>query len=123
MKYYEIELNGRTVKFRLTSSDCITIENQSKKSISEFLGELSMTTVITILRYMVRSSDHNFDMTDASNLYDELIDAGYTLETIVSDIIMEALVVSGFMKKDDLKDVKEVKSKIKKEVVEDLMKK
>ena len=107
MKFYELELNGRTVKFRLTSNDCMTIEKSSGKSITDFFSSLSMTTVITLLRYMVRSSQHDFDVEDASNLYDELIDAGYTLEEIITKIIMEALVVSGFMKKADLKAIKE----------------
>jgi len=114
MKYYELELNGRTVKFRLTSNDCMVIEKETGKSITDFFSNLSITTVLTLLRYMCRSSQSNFDIEDASNLYDELIDAGYTLETIISEIIMEALVVSGFMKKDDLKAMKEVKEEIKK---------
>ena len=114
MKYYELELNGRTVKFRLTSNDCMTIEKSSGKSITEFFGNLSMTTVITLLRYMVRSSQNNFDIEDASKLYDELIDAGYTLERIIGEIILEALAVSGFMSKSDLDTMKDVKEEIKK---------
>ena len=114
MKYYELELNGRTVKFRLTSNDCMTIEKSSGKAITDFFGELSMTTVITLLRYMVRSSQHDFDIEDASKLYDELIDAGYTLETIISKIILEALAVSGFMSKTDLATVQDVKEELKK---------
>ena len=118
MKYYELELNGRTVKFRLTSNDCMTIEKSSGKTITEFFGNLSMTTVITLLRYMVRSSQNNFDMEDASKLYDELIDAGYTLETIISDVIMEALIVSGFMKKEDQVKVEKIKEEVKKKAQE-----
>lgn len=111
MKYYEIELNGETIKFRLTSNDCMVIEKESGKAFTDYMSELSMTTVITLLKYMRRSSQSNFNMEDAGNLYDRLIDAGYTLETIISDIILEALVVSGFMKKDDLAKIKEVQEK------------
>lgn len=116
MKFYELELNGRTVKFRLTSNDCMTIEKMSGKSITEYFGDLSMTTVITLLRYMRRSDEHDFNMDNASQLYDELIDAGYTLETIISDIIMEALAVSGFMSKDDLAKMKSNKKDMKKNI-------
>lgn len=111
MKFYEIELNGRTVKFRLTSNDCMVIEKQTGKSIGEYIENLSMTTIITLLRYMVRSSQHDFSEEDASKLYDELIDNDYTLESIITDIILEALAVSGFMKKDDLAKIREVKAK------------
>ena len=113
MKYYELELNGRTVKFRLTSGDCMAIEKSSGKAITNFVGELSMSSIITLLRYMVRSSQSNFNQEDASALYDELVDAGYTLETIINDIIMEALAVSGFMSKADLNKIRDVKEEIK----------
>lgn len=106
MKYYEIELNGRTVKFRLTSNDCMVIEKIYKKSIMEFIQDMSITTVITLLKYMVRSSEKGFSDDGASQLYDELIDNGYTLADIINNIIMEGLVVSGFMKKEDLETVK-----------------
>ena len=54
-------------------------------------------------------------------LYDELVDAGLTMENIYLDVIMEALVVSGFMKKEELDEMKsktpeelqELKNKIK----------
>ena len=29
MKYYELELDGETVKFRLKSSDCLAIEKKT----------------------------------------------------------------------------------------------
>lgn len=116
MKFYELELNGETIKFRLTSNDCMTIEKQSGKSFSDFMGDMDMTTVITLLRYMRRSSQHDFSMDDASNLFDKLVDNGYALEDIINDIIMETLVVSGFMKKTDLETIKDVKEELKAKV-------
>lgn len=101
MKYYELELNGRTIKLRLTSNDCMVIEQKYKKSIIEFIQDMSMTTVIILLKYMVRSSDKGFSDEGAGQLFDELIDAGYTLADIINDVILEGLIVSGFMKKED----------------------
>lgn len=103
MKFFELELKGKTLKFRLTSNDCMTIEKQEKKSIVEFMQNMSMSSIITLLRYMRRSSQHDFSEEDATQLYDDLVDEGYTLEDIINDIILEALVVSGFMKKDNKK--------------------
>lgn len=105
MKFYELELNGRTIKFRLTSNDCMVIEKKYGKSILEFIQDMSITTIITLLKYMVRSDDKTFSEDGAGQLYDELIDAGYTLEDIINKIIMEGLVVSGFMKKESLKEI------------------
>lgn len=106
MKYYELELNGRTVKFRLTSNDCMVIEKTTGKSIIEYIQNMSMTTIITLLKYMVRSSITNFSEKDATDLFNELIDNDYTIATIVNDIILEALAVSGFMSKEDLEKIK-----------------
>lgn len=117
MKYYEIELNGETLKFRLTSNDCMAIEKMSGKPFGDYISEMSMTTVITLLKYMRRSSVLNFSENEASELFDKLIDNGYDLEGIISDIIMETLVVSGFMKKADLEAIKDVKEELKDKVV------
>ena len=109
MKFYELELNGRTVKFRLTSNDCMVIEKATGKSILEYVQNLSITTIVNLLRYMVRSSVENFSEKDAMALFNELVDAGYTVNTILTDIIMEALAVSGFMTKEELEAMKSKK--------------
>lgn len=110
MKFYEIELNGKTVKFRLTTGDSMVIEKKVGKSILEFIGELgSVTNITTLLMYMVRSSDPTFSEKKATELFDELIDNGYTITSIVNDIILEALQVSGFMTAEELKAMKDKK--------------
>lgn len=106
MKYYELELNERTVKFRLTSNDCMVIEKSTGKSIIEYIQNMSMTTIITLLKFMVRSSVANFSEKDATDLFNELIDSDYTIATIVNDILLEALAVSGFMSKEELDKIK-----------------
>ena len=111
MKFYEIEVNGVTYKLRLTSNDCMVIEKFSGMSILDYIQNLSMTTIINLLRYMVRSSIENFSEKDASKLFNELIDEGYTIQTIVEDILMEALSVSGFMSKEELEEMKSKKDK------------
>lgn len=106
MKFYEIELEGETIKFRLTSNDCMVIEKKTGMSIMDYVQNLSMTTVIGLLMYMRRSDISNFNEKNSSELYDKLVDSGYTLSTIISDIIMEALAVSGFMSQEELKEIK-----------------
>ena len=112
MKFYEIELNGRTVKFRLTTGDSMVIEKKTGKSILDFIGEIgSITNITMMLMYMVRSSEPTFSEKDAGALLDELIDAGYTLSTIISDIILEGLQISGFMSAEELQAMKDKRAK------------
>lgn len=107
MKFYELELNGEIIKFRLTSNDCMVIEKKTNMSIIDYVQNMSMTTIIDLLMYMRRSEVANFSQKDASELFDKLVDNGYTMAEIITDVILEALVVSGFMKKEDLKKAKE----------------
>ena len=106
MKFYELELDGETLKFRLTSNDCMVIEKFSGKSIIEYVQSMSMTTIVTMLRYLRRSSVENFSEKDAQKLFDKLVDNGYTMSDIVNKIILEGLAVSGFMKKEELTEAK-----------------
>lgn len=114
MKFYELELNGRTVKLRLTNSDCITIEEKAKKKMLDYIQDYSISTLTNLLMYMVRSSEPTFSLKQAGALYDELVDNGYTIEKILYDVIYEGLVVSGFLTSDQLADIKSVKDEIEK---------
>lgn len=111
MKFYEIELNGETIKFRLTTADSMTIEKKTGKSILEFIGEIgSITNITMMLMYMVRSSTPTFSEKDATALFDKLIDNGYTISTIINNIILETLQVSGFMSAEELQQMKDKKA-------------
>lgn len=105
MKFFELELEGETLKFRLTSNDCMVIEKVYGKSVIDFVQSMSMTMIITMLRYMRRSSVPNFSEKDATELYDKLIDNGFTMADILNKVILEGLVVSGFMSKDEMAEI------------------
>lgn len=106
MKYYEIDLNGETIKFRLTTADAVTLESKTNTKMMDLVMDYSHTTIATMIRYLRRSELDNFSDKDAYALIDKLIDNGYTIERIVYDIIFEALVVSGFLTKEQLEEVK-----------------
>lgn len=110
MKFYEYEyeLNGETkvLKLRLVSSDMKVIEKFTQMSLLDYVSNPTITMMTTMLRYMMRANIPNYSEKDADKLYDELVDAGLTMENIYLDIIMETLVVSGFMKKEDLETMK-----------------
>lgn len=106
MKYFEIELNGEVIKLRLTSADSVEIEKKTGKSILDLIDEYSMTTVVMFLKYLRRSEKPNFSDKEAYELYDKFIDNEYTMESILFDVIYEALCVSGFFKKEKLAELK-----------------
>lgn len=107
MNYYLLELNGKEVKFRLTSADSMELEKKTGKKLFDLLQDYSVTTIVTLLRYMRKSELPNFSEKDACSLYDELIDGGYTLEDIIFKILYETAVVSGFLKKEELEEIVE----------------
>ena len=109
MNCFVITLNGKDIKFRLNSADSVEIEKKSGIKLIDFIQDYSITTVITLLKFMRKSDVPNFSEKDAFALYDELVDAGYTLEDIIFKIIYETCVVSGFLKKSDLEEMIEFK--------------
>ena len=113
MKYFEFELNGETIKLRLTSNDCVEIEKKTGQKLLDYMQDYSMQTVLTLLMYMRRSSVPNFSLKDAGDLYDKLIDNEEygSMEKVLYDVIFEGLVVSGFLKKEELEEIKNAKKK------------
>lgn len=114
MKSYEVELNGETIKFRLSSADSIEIEKKTGKSILELLDDYSVTNTVMFLKYLRRSELPQFSEKDAFELYDKFIDNGYTLEQIVFDVVYEGLCVSGFFKREKLDELKKQMEEIDK---------
>ena len=128
MKYTYTMSNGKELKLRLTSGECIEIENTTRKSILSYIQEESMTMMCTLLRYMVKEvngeEQKNFSLKNAQALFDELVDSGMTLKQILMDIIYETLVVSGFLDKEDWEEMKTAQTnaskKVQKKAVEKL---
>ena len=111
MKYNEITLkdnegNEIIYKFRLTSGDCMTLEDKQGKSIIEIVQDESVTTLVTMIRYMRMWEEKNIGIQKAQEIYDQLIDNGWTFKRILQDVIYETLVISGFLEEADWKEIK-----------------
>ena len=111
MNYYTFNYTNKQgeqkeLRLRLTSADAMEIENTKKKSITDVLQEESLSMVITMLRYLRKWEEKNFSLTNAQQLYDELIDSGLSMKSVLIDVIYEALVVSGFLEKDVWEEMK-----------------
>lgn len=126
MKYFEFELNGETIKLRLTTENSQVIEKKTGKGLFDLVQEVNIANIVTLLMYLRRGETPNFSEKETFALCDKLIDNDYTYEKIMMEIIFEALVVSGFLTKEQLEEAKalkeEVKENNKKKVIEDLQK-
>ncbi len=112
MNYFILTLGEEELKFRLTSADSVEIEKKTGVKLLDFIQDYSITTVTTLLKYMRKSDVPNFSDKDAYELYDKFVDNGYTLERIVIDVIYETAVVSGFLSKSDLEEMKTTKEEL-----------
>jgi cysteinyl-tRNA synthetase len=126
MKYFELELEGKTIELRMTTANAKSLESKTGKSIFDLVQDMSVTNISKMLMYLLKGKKDNVCEKEADELVDKLVDNGYTYEKIMMEIIFEALVVSGFLSKEQLEEAKtlkeEVKEKNKKKVLEDLQK-
>lgn len=111
--YQDSDGNEKEISLRLTSMDCENIEKQFNCTLIDYVQQGSITSIVTMLYYMRKGSGENFTKNMAYGLYDELVDAGYTMVEILDKIIWEGLVVSGVMSKDDLESIRAEKEKVK----------
>ena len=126
MKYFEFELAGETIKLRLTTENSQAIEKKTGKGLFDLVQEVNIANIVTLLMYLRRGETPNFSEKETFALCDKLIDNDYTYEKIMMEVIFEALVVSGFLTKEQLEEAKtlkeEVKENNKKKVIEELQK-
>ena len=140
MKYFEFEFENpifnedgeieRTEKekleLRMTTTNAKTLESKTGRSIFDLVQDMSITNISKMLMYLLKGKKENISEKEADTLTDKLVDNGYTFEKIMMEIIFEALVVSGFLSKEQLEEAKtlkeEVKENNKKKVIEDLQK-
>jgi cysteinyl-tRNA synthetase len=124
MKYFELELDGETIELRMTTTNAKTLESKTGKSIFDLVQDMSVTNISKMLLYLLKGKKDNVCEKEADELVDKLVDNGYTYERIMMEVIFEALVVSGFLSKEQLEEAKtlkeEVKKNNKKKVLEDL---
>lgn len=126
MKFYELELENETIELRMTTTNAKTLENKTGKSIFDLVSDMSVTNISKMLMYLLKGKKDNVCEKDADEITDKLVDAGYTFEKIMMEVIFEALVVSGFLSKEQLEEAKTMKKEAqennKKKAMEELQK-
>jgi polyhydroxyalkanoate synthesis regulator phasin len=111
--------NEKEIAMRLTSSDSMQIEKDYKTRLLDFVQDYSITTIVTLLKYMRKGAGDLLTSNQANDFYDELVDNGYTMADILDNIIYETLVVSGIISKEDLANIRAEKDKISKMTTEE----
>lgn len=109
----DAEGNEKEIAMRLISSDCEKIEKQYNCTLLDYVQQGSVTSIVTLLQHMRAGAGENFTRNMAHSFYDELVDNGYTIESILMDIIYETLVVSGVISREDLEEIKADREKVK----------
>lgn len=126
MKFYELELDGEIIELRMTTTNAKALENKTGRSIFDLVSDMSVTNISKMLMYLLKGKKDNVNEKEADDLVDKLVDNGYTYEKIMMEVIFEALVVSGFLSKEQLAEAKtlkeEVKENNKKKAIEELQK-
>jgi len=112
MKNFTFVLNDKEINMRLISSDCEKIEKTYNCTLLDFVQHCSVTSIVALLQYMRAGSGETFTKNMAYDFYDELVDAGYTIATILDKIVYETLVVSGVISKEDLGNIRIEREKI-----------
>lgn len=127
MNYKEITYNTyengevketKTLRLRLTSGNARTLEKEIGKSTIEYLESESITVATTMIRFMRMFEDKTITINQAEQIYDELVDDGWTLKKVIY-LIYETLVVSGFLEQSEWEEMKqqaeEILAKLKEE--------
>ncbi len=114
MKCFTFELNGKEIELRLTSQDSIKIEETYHTKLLDYIQDYSIKTIVNLLRYMRRGAgEKSFSQDDAEKFFDELVDNGWAIQTIIEDIIMPACQVSGLLTEGDLQMMQDKKEELK----------
>lgn len=122
MKYYTFNLGDKEINLRLNSLDCETIEKQYNCTLLDYVQQGSIGSLVTLLQYMRHGAGENFTKNMAYGFYDELVDEGYTIETILMKLIYPTLVVSGVLSQEDLDKIMAEREKINNMSEEDKIK-
>lgn len=103
----------KKIELRLTADDCEQIEKTYNCTLLDYVQQCSITSIITLLQRMKKGAGESYTRKMTQELYDELVDSGYTMATILDEIIYEALVISGVITKEDLDNIRAEREKIK----------
>lgn len=101
--FCEWTVDGQTYRLKLKTSDVIALEQRLNKSCLDLLdvqsgmGVPSLTTMLTIVYYAMKSWQHGIKESDVMNIFDKYIEDGGSQIDFYVNVVLEIYVVSGFL--------------------------
>ncbi len=103
--YKVLNINGKELKLRLRSRDCVDLERKLGESPLNVLMKVSneqkvptVGFIVTVLYSSLQAYEHGYTMDKTYDLYDEYVDDGNEI-TDALNLITDVFEVSGFFKK------------------------
>lgn len=110
MALYKIfKVGDKELKLRLRSRDCVDLENRLGESPLDRLmrtqnGKVpTVGFMVAVLHSSLQAFEHGYTLDETYKLYDEYVDNGGTLDTLLPEII-DIFEVSGFFKQEKKKE-------------------
>lgn len=101
--FCEWTVDGQTYRLKLKTSDVIALEQRLNKSCLDLLdvqsgmGVPSLTTMLTIVYYAMKSWQHGVKESEVMNIFDKYIEDGGSQIDFYVNVVLEIYVVSGFL--------------------------
>lgn len=103
--YKVLNVNGKELKLRLRSRDCVDLERKLGESPLNILMKVSKEQkvptvgfIVAVLYSSLQAYEHGYTMDKTYDLYDEYVDDGNEI-TDALNLITDVFEVSGFFKK------------------------
>ncbi|WP_315109752.1 DUF6096 family protein [Clostridium intestinale] len=109
MLFKTFKVGDKELKLRLRGRDCVALESSIGESPLNKLIECqsgkvpSVTFMISVLHASLQALEHGYNTDKTYDLYDEYIENGGTVTDLLEELI-DVFEVSGFFKKDALKE-------------------
>lgn len=93
--FCEWTVDGQTYRLKLKTSDVVALEQRLKKSCLDLLdvqsgmGVPSLTTMLTIVYYAMKSWQHGIKETDVMTLFDKYIEDGGSQIDFYVNIVLD----------------------------------
>ena len=100
-KFYTLSVGGEEYKLRLTAGAIMSIEKKLGKSIFKALENIQdnmVETIVVVLWGAMQPLNANVTVEKATELFDQYVDDGHTIEELMQEI-NRLFEVSGFFKK------------------------
>ena len=104
MMYYELNIDNKVYKLRLTTRATVQLEKQLGCNPLSIFGNgetiPTVTTMVNILHAALQQYHHNIDMNEAYNIFDMWLEDNHSMTDFIT-VVIELYKASGLIKVED----------------------